>query len=110
MRTGARRASCAGRNPRLAGLSAATVIPTRYLYPTRGGPFARLLEITGVAWVAVVVLVISRPLGERRGVTIASLAYPIAYLGLSWLVEKRERITAQAEMGTRDLGTKGLGD
>jgi phosphatidylcholine synthase len=79
------------------GLSVATFIPTRYLYPTRGGPFARLLEITGGVWIAVVVLVISRPLGERRGVTIVSLAYPIAYLGLSWWVETRERITAQAD-------------
>jgi phosphatidylcholine synthase len=69
-------------------LSVATFIPTRYLYPSRGGPVARVLNIAGVVWIALTTLIVTRPLGERTQLTLISLIYPVAYLTLSGFVSR----------------------
>jgi phosphatidylcholine synthase len=73
----------------IAALSVATFIPTRYLYPSRGGPYGRILDIVGVVWIGLTVLVVARPLGERTPLALLSLTYPLAYLALSFLVSRR---------------------
>lgn len=70
------------------GLSVATFIPTRYLYPSRGGPVARVLAITGVVWIALTAMIVARPLGERTRLTLISMTYPVAYLTLSAFVSR----------------------
>ena len=62
-----------------------TFVPTRYLYPTRGGPWARTM-LTGAAIWTVVVLTILTGMGDETLLAWASLVYPVAYLLLSWRV------------------------
>jgi phosphatidylcholine synthase len=73
----------------IVALSALTFVPLRYLYASRGGPFARLVAIGGAVWALLVVLVLMRPAGQRETLALISLAYPLAYLGLSWGVSLR---------------------
>ena len=63
-----------------------TFIPTPYLYATRGGPFAKLINIGAAIWFVSVGLVLFGPDEHRSTVAIVSLAYPVMYLGLSALV------------------------
>jgi phosphatidylcholine synthase len=64
-----------------------TFVPTRYLYATRGGPFAAIINIGAPLWF----LALAAALMDRstRGLRIAqlSLAYPVVYLTLSAVVE-----------------------
>lgn len=60
-----------------------TFIPTPYLYATRGGPFARLINIGSVAWFISLGLVLYGPEEYRRAVANASLAFPMMYMTLS---------------------------
>ena len=63
-----------------------TFIPTPYLYATRGGPFAKLINIGAAIWFVSVGLVLFGPDEHRSTVAIVSLAYPVMYLGLSAFV------------------------
>ena len=63
-----------------------TFVRTRYLYMTRGGPFARVLSIGGAFWAALTTLVVLRPVSDQKTLVLVSLAYPITYLVLSWAV------------------------
>jgi phosphatidylcholine synthase len=67
-------------------LSVLTFIPSRYLYASRGGPFARFIAIGGAVWALLAVMVLLQPPDKRETLTLISLAYPIAYLVLSWRV------------------------
>ncbi len=60
-----------------------TFVPTPYIYATRGGPFARLINIGAAIWFVVVGLVLIGVGGASRPLAIASLAYPLLYLALS---------------------------
>jgi phosphatidylcholine synthase len=66
--------------------SVLTFIPSRYLYASRGGPFATFVAIGGAVWALLVVVVLLRPASERETLTMISLTYPLAYLTLSWWV------------------------
>jgi len=66
-----------------------TFVPSRYLYMTRGGPFAKLMIIVGAIWAALTALIILRPEHERKTLALISLFYPIMYLALSWVVSLR---------------------
>lgn len=81
-------------------LSIATFVPTRYLYPSRGGPAARVLNMAGVVWIVLTAVIVARPLGERIQLTLISLAYPVAYLTLSGLVSRS--ITNRQRAGPSD--------
>lgn len=63
-----------------------TFIPTPYLYATRGGPFAKLINIGSVAWFISLGLVLYGPEEYRRAIAITSLAFPVMYMTLSAFV------------------------
>jgi len=63
-----------------------TFVPMKYLYMTRGGPFAKVMLITGAVWAALTAVIILRPASERRILALISLAYPLLYVALSWVV------------------------
>jgi phosphatidylcholine synthase len=63
-----------------------TFVPMRYLYMTRGGPFAKVMLATGTVWAAMTAVIILRPASERRTLGLISLAYPLLYVALSWIV------------------------
>jgi phosphatidylcholine synthase len=66
-----------------------TFVRTRYLYMTRGGPFARVLSIGGAVWAALTAVILIGPASERKTLALISLIYPIIYLVLSWTVALR---------------------
>ena len=77
-------------------LAVVTFVPSRYLYPSRGGGrLNRVATVAGVAWVGLLVWILARLLSgdaqdeETRGLTLASLAYPVYYLAASWAVSLR---------------------
>jgi phosphatidylcholine synthase len=67
--------------------SVLTFVPTTYLYATRGGPFAKVINIGSAVWFVALGVVLFGPLAYRRPIAIASLAYPAMYMGLSAYVE-----------------------
>ncbi len=69
--------------------SVLTFVPTRYIYSTRGGPFAAIANIGGAIWLVVVAVVLQEPAGAARRLAAASLIYPIVYLALSAVVTVR---------------------
>ena len=71
--------------------SVLTFVPTPYLYATRGGPFARLINVGSVAWFAVLALALFGREELSRALALASLIYPAMYLGLSAFVTVRRR-------------------
>lgn len=73
----------------IAVCSLLTFVRTRYLYMTRGGPFARVLSIGGAIWAALTAVILIGPAGERKMLAQISLVYPIVYLVLSWAVALR---------------------
>jgi len=77
-------------------LAVLTFVPSRYLYPSRGGGrLNRVATVAGVAWVGLLVWILARLLSgdaqdeETRWLTLASLAYPVYYLAASWAVSLR---------------------
>jgi len=69
--------------------SVLTFTPMRYLYLTRGGPFAKAMLIVGAIWAALTAVIVLRPAGERRTLALISLTYPMLYLALSWMINIR---------------------
>lgn len=71
------------------GLAVLTFVPTRYLYASRGGPFALVINLGAVVYFAM--LALGLVWGGTAGwwVVCASLAYPALYLSLSGLVTLR---------------------
>jgi phosphatidylcholine synthase len=63
-----------------------TFIPTRYIYATKGGPFATLINAGSVIWFLSLGVVLFGPEEYRRSVALISLAYPVMYLALSGFV------------------------
>jgi phosphatidylcholine synthase len=63
-----------------------TFIPTRYIYATRGGPFATLVNVGSAIWFVSLGVVLFGPEEYRRTVALLSLAYPVMYLALSAFV------------------------
>jgi phosphatidylcholine synthase len=71
-------------------LSVLTFVPSRYLYPSRGGPYAKTMIIGGVIWTVLVAVVLFQHAGDRETLTLISLTYPVAYLVLSWTLPSRQ--------------------
>jgi phosphatidylcholine synthase len=63
-----------------------TFVPTRYIYATKGGPFATLINGGSAIWFVSLGFVLFGPEEYRRTVAIASLAFPVMYLSLSAFV------------------------
>lgn len=68
-----------------------TFVPTPYLYATRGGPFARLINISSAIWFVLLGLVLLGPPARARTLAIVSLIYPLMYLSLSAVIATRAR-------------------
>ena len=72
-------------------LSILTFVPTHYIYATRGGPFARLINIGAAVWFVTLGLVLLGTVGDARLLAMVSLIYPLIYLALSALVTVQRR-------------------
>lgn len=69
-----------------------TFVPTPYIYATRGGPFAKTINIGSAVWFVLLGIGLFGPAASRRSAAIQSLAYPVMYLALSALqIRKRKR-------------------
>jgi phosphatidylcholine synthase len=66
-----------------------TFVPTPYLYATRGGPYARVINIGAVFWFVVLGLVLLGPAAYSRTLALISTIYPVTYLALSAKVTAR---------------------
>jgi phosphatidylcholine synthase len=96
--------------------SVLTFVPARYLYPSFKGPYSRITIILALPWAALLAIILTGAVGPARWLVLISLAFPIYYLVVSWLVtlgHYRARI-GQARAGGRRLHapTKGaeIGD
>jgi len=63
-----------------------TFIPTRYIYATKGGPFAMLINAGSAVWFVSLGVALFGPAEYRRSVALVSLVYPVMYLALSAFV------------------------
>jgi len=70
-------------------LSVMTFVPTRYLYVTRGGSFARSMIAGAVVWTVLIIGVLMAPADRAYTLAVVSLIYPAAYLLLSAFVALR---------------------
>ena len=68
-----------------------TFVRTPYLYATRGGPFARTMNVGAVLWFVLLGVVLFGPADDSRTVAIVSLIYPMMYLALSATIMVRRR-------------------
>ncbi len=68
-----------------------TFVPTPYLYATRGGPFATVINGGALVWTLVVGLLLLGEPGASTWLAAASLIYPLTYLALSATVAVRRR-------------------
>ena len=60
-----------------------TFVRTPYISATRGGPFARTMNIGAVVWFVLLGVVLLGPTQYSRVLAIVSLSYPLMYLALS---------------------------
>jgi phosphatidylcholine synthase len=68
-----------------------TFIPTPYLYATRGGPFAKPINIGAALWFVLLGVTLFGPAEYRQPAAYVSLIYPALYLGLSaWVAVTRQ--------------------
>jgi phosphatidylcholine synthase len=67
----------------LVGLSVLTLVPTRYLAPSRPGPLSVTTSVLGGIWGISVILFLLDP-GRGMGWLLATLAYPVYYMMASW--------------------------
>ncbi len=70
--------------------SVLTFVPTPYLYASRGGPFATIINVGGAIWFVMMGVVLW--LGPRN-LALVSMAYPLLYLVLSAVVTVRRTKT-----------------
>ena len=75
--------------PVIVVLSVLTFVPTPYLYATRGGPFARLINVGAAIWFVMLGLILFGP--AQRTLAVVSLIYPFIYTVLSAVVAVRRR-------------------
>ena len=72
-------------------LSVLTFVPTPYLYASRGGPFATVINVGAAIWFVMLALVLRGAPFEPRGLALVSMLYPVLYLALSAVVTVRIR-------------------
>ena len=72
-------------------LAALVFVPIRYLYPSRGSEFRTLTLVLGVVWGGLILTMLWQLPGVSRSVFLASLVFPVYYVGLSLWLEVRRR-------------------
>jgi phosphatidylcholine synthase len=75
--------------PLIMTLAVLTFVPTPYLYATRGGPFARLINVGAAIWFMLLGLILFGP--AQGTLAVVSLVYPLMYMALSAAVTIRRR-------------------
>jgi phosphatidylcholine synthase len=70
-------------------LSAGVFVPVRYVYPSRTPTLRALTVALGLVWGAIVLYALARLDTVPRGLVLASLAFPLYYLGLSAALDRR---------------------
>lgn len=75
----------------LGGLAVLTFVPTPYLYASRGGPFAQIINVGAAIWFVMLAAMLASTGTSSRTIALASLAYPLLYLFLSGVVTLRLR-------------------
>lgn len=68
-----------------------TFVPTHYIYASKGGPFALVINGGSAVWFFVLAAILSRPAGSARALAWISMVYPLLYLVLSGVVTLRKR-------------------
>jgi phosphatidylcholine synthase len=76
----------------LATFAVLTFVRTPYIYATRGGPFARTLNVGSAVWFVLLGLILFGPPEYSRMLAMVSLVYPAMYLGLSAAVTVQRRL------------------
>lgn len=67
-------------------LSLLTFVPSLYLYTSHRGRFSRLTNWLLAGWVVLLVLIVAEVLPNPKSLVWVSLAFPIYYFVLSWLI------------------------
>jgi phosphatidylcholine synthase len=90
----------------LLAFSALTVVPSRYLAPSRPGPLSLVSNLLGAAWGLLVICFLAGVV-EGAAWVVGTLVFPVYYLGASWWVSlvgsrRRERDSNPSEGRGRD--------
>jgi len=70
----------------LLGLAAMVFVPIRYIYPSRTTVWPLATNLFGAVWAAMLLVVLWQYPQVSRGLVLASLAYPVYYFALSFVV------------------------
>ena len=82
----------------LLALAILTFVPSRYLYTSRAGRWSTPTNVCGAVWAVTLVVILWRWDRAPVWLPIASLAFPVYYMGLSWAISiARWRGSAQAD-------------
>jgi phosphatidylcholine synthase len=74
----------------LLGAAVLTFVPAKYLYPSQPGALNRATAVLAALWAAVLVLVAIGRVHPARTWLLASLAFPVGYMLVSWAVTLRD--------------------
>jgi len=64
-------------------------VPIRYIYPSRTTVWPLATNLLGAVWAAAVLVILWQYPQVSRGLVLASLAYPVYYFALSFVVHLR---------------------
>ncbi len=67
-------------------LALLTFVPSLYLYTMRGGRFSRLTNGLSLIWAALLTLIVANAFDNPKPLIWASLAFPVYYFVLSWMI------------------------
>jgi phosphatidylcholine synthase len=100
-------------------LAVMTFVPSRYLYPSQPGRLTRVDNLLSVGWAALLFYLLfhlpasgrgvetEAGLGSLRSIALASLYYPVFYMGASWVVTvvlwRKKRLARQLAAARADL-------
>jgi phosphatidylcholine synthase len=84
-------------------LSLLTFVPWRYLYPSQRAPFSRLTNLLAALWFALLLLILARSADDSRFLVMLSLAFPVYYMLMSWVLTLRLR---RRRMRNADFGLR----
>lgn len=73
------------------GLSLLTFVPSLYLYTSYRGPFSRLTNWLLLGWMILLILIVAQVFTEPKAWMWVSLAFPIYYFILSWVITLQRR-------------------
>lgn len=75
----------------VSGFAVLTFVPTPYLYASRGGPFASIINYGAAVWFVLLAAMLASTGPISHTIALASLAYPVLYMTLSAVVTLRVR-------------------